>query len=57
MTVVSDDQPDLGYGTVNVYRTGRAVKIELNRPERMNAWSGVARCARPRPTIMFARSC
>jgi 2-(1,2-epoxy-1,2-dihydrophenyl)acetyl-CoA isomerase len=40
MTVVSDDQPDPGYGTVNVYRTGRAVKIELNRPERMNAWSG-----------------
>jgi 2-(1,2-epoxy-1,2-dihydrophenyl)acetyl-CoA isomerase len=40
MTVVSDDQPDLGYGTVNVYRTARAVKIELNRPERMNAWSG-----------------
>jgi 2-(1,2-epoxy-1,2-dihydrophenyl)acetyl-CoA isomerase len=39
MTVVSDEQPDLGYGTVNVYRTARAVKIELNRPERMNAWS------------------
>ena len=40
MTVVSDQQPDLGYETVNVYRTGAAVKIELNRPERMNAWSG-----------------
>ena len=39
MTVVSDDQPDLGYDTVNVYRTGSAVKIELNRPDRMNAWS------------------
>jgi 2-(1,2-epoxy-1,2-dihydrophenyl)acetyl-CoA isomerase len=39
MTVVSDDQPDLGYDTVNVHRAGRAVKIELNRPERMNAWS------------------
>jgi 2-(1,2-epoxy-1,2-dihydrophenyl)acetyl-CoA isomerase len=39
MTVVSDDQPDLGYNTVNVHRAGRAVKIELNRPERMNAWS------------------
>jgi 2-(1,2-epoxy-1,2-dihydrophenyl)acetyl-CoA isomerase len=39
MTVVSDEQPDLGYGTVNVCRTARAVKIELNRPERMNAWS------------------
>jgi 2-(1,2-epoxy-1,2-dihydrophenyl)acetyl-CoA isomerase len=39
MTVVSDDQPDLDYGTVNVYRVGHAVKIELNRPERLNAWS------------------
>src|SRR3984885_13528580 len=39
MTVVSDQQPDLGYDTVNVYRTGSAVKIELNRPDRMNAWS------------------
>jgi 2-(1,2-epoxy-1,2-dihydrophenyl)acetyl-CoA isomerase len=39
MTVVSDQQPDLGYDTVNVYRVGNAVKIELNRPERMNAWS------------------
>jgi 2-(1,2-epoxy-1,2-dihydrophenyl)acetyl-CoA isomerase len=39
MTVVSDDQPDLVYDTVNVYRAGGAVKIELSRPERMNAWS------------------
>jgi 2-(1,2-epoxy-1,2-dihydrophenyl)acetyl-CoA isomerase len=39
MTVVSEHQPDLGGGTVNVYRAGAAVKIELNRPERMNAWS------------------
>ena len=39
MTVVSDEQPDLHYDTVNVYRVGGAVKIELNRPERMNAWS------------------
>jgi 2-(1,2-epoxy-1,2-dihydrophenyl)acetyl-CoA isomerase len=39
MTVVSDQQPDLGYDTVNVRRTGSAVKIELNRPDRMNAWS------------------
>ncbi|MGD0702403.1 MAG: enoyl-CoA hydratase-related protein [Trebonia sp.] len=36
---MSDDQPDLDYGTVNVHRAGHAVKIELNRPERMNAWS------------------
>jgi len=39
MTVVSDEQPDLHYDTVNVYRVGGAAKIELNRPERMNAWS------------------
>jgi 2-(1,2-epoxy-1,2-dihydrophenyl)acetyl-CoA isomerase len=39
MTVVNDDQPDLGYDTLNIYRTASAVKIELNRPERMNAWS------------------
>src|SRR5271170_7113348 len=39
MTVVSDDQPDLRYATVNVRRAGGAVKIELNRPERLNAWS------------------
>jgi len=36
---VSDEQPDLHYDTVNVYRVGGAAKIELNRPERMNAWS------------------
>lgn len=39
MTVVNEHQPDLGGETVNVYRAGAAVKIELNRPERMNAWS------------------
>ena len=39
MTIVNDEQPDLDYDTVNVYRAGHAVKIELNRPERMNAWS------------------
>jgi 2-(1,2-epoxy-1,2-dihydrophenyl)acetyl-CoA isomerase len=27
-----------GYDTVNLYRRGGAAKIELNRPERMNAW-------------------
>jgi 2-(1,2-epoxy-1,2-dihydrophenyl)acetyl-CoA isomerase len=26
------------YGTVNLHRRGAAVKLELNRPERMNAW-------------------
>jgi 2-(1,2-epoxy-1,2-dihydrophenyl)acetyl-CoA isomerase len=39
MTDVSDHQADLGYETVNVRRIGSAAKIELNRPERMNAWS------------------
>jgi 2-(1,2-epoxy-1,2-dihydrophenyl)acetyl-CoA isomerase len=36
---VSDKQADQGYGTVNVYRAPGAVKIELNRPDRLNAWS------------------
>ena len=36
---MSDHQADHGYGTVNVYRAPGAVKIELNRPERLNAWS------------------
>ena len=36
---MSDEQPDLGYDTVNVYRAPGAVKIELNRPDRLNAWS------------------
>ena len=34
-----DNQADHGYGTVNVYRAPGAVKIELNRPDRLNAWS------------------
>ncbi|HEX4090322.1 MAG TPA: enoyl-CoA hydratase [Trebonia sp.] len=36
---MSDKHADQGYGTVNVYRAPGAVKIELNRPERLNAWS------------------
>jgi 2-(1,2-epoxy-1,2-dihydrophenyl)acetyl-CoA isomerase len=32
------------YDTVNLYRRGTAAKVELNRPERMNAWD--ARLAR-----------
>jgi 2-(1,2-epoxy-1,2-dihydrophenyl)acetyl-CoA isomerase len=36
---VGDKQPDLDYGTVNVYRAPGSVKIELNRPGRLNAWS------------------
>lgn len=39
MSVVGDEQPARQYETVNVYRDGAAVKIELNRPTRMNAWS------------------
>jgi|SRR5579875_175776 2-(1,2-epoxy-1,2-dihydrophenyl)acetyl-CoA isomerase len=39
MSVVSDDKPTRRYETVDVYRDGAAVKIVLNRPGRMNAWS------------------
>jgi len=33
------EEPARRYETVNLYRTGAAAKIELNRPTRMNAWS------------------
>ena len=36
---MTDKHADQGYGTVNVYRAPGAVKIELNRPDRLNAWS------------------
>ena len=36
---MGDKQADQGYGTVNVYRAPGVVKIELNRPDRLNAWS------------------
>ena len=36
---MGDKHADQGYGTVNVYRAPGAVKIELNRPDRLNAWS------------------
>jgi 2-(1,2-epoxy-1,2-dihydrophenyl)acetyl-CoA isomerase len=39
MSVVGDDQPVRQYETVQVLRDGAAVKIILNRPERMNAWN------------------
>ena len=39
MAGVSDDEPSRRYQTVNVYRSGAAAKLELNRPDRMNAWS------------------
>ncbi len=35
---MSDFEPAPGYQTVNVYRSGSAAKLELNRPDRMNAW-------------------
>ena len=34
-----DDEQTRRYETVDVNRDGAAVKIALNRPERMNAWS------------------
>ena len=36
---VSDDELYRQYETVNLYRRGPGAKVELNRPERMNAWS------------------
>ena len=39
MAAVSDDEPARRYDTVNLYRRGGAATIELNRPERMNAWN------------------
>jgi 2-(1,2-epoxy-1,2-dihydrophenyl)acetyl-CoA isomerase len=47
MADVSDEEPSTRhedklarqYETVNVYRRGPGAKLELNRPERMNAWS------------------
>jgi 2-(1,2-epoxy-1,2-dihydrophenyl)acetyl-CoA isomerase len=35
---VSDFELAHRYDTVNLYRQGAAAKLELNRPERMNAW-------------------
>src|ERR1700727_839555 len=39
MTGVTDDELYRQYETVNVYRRGAGAKIELTRPERMNAWN------------------
>jgi 2-(1,2-epoxy-1,2-dihydrophenyl)acetyl-CoA isomerase len=36
---VGDDVMYRQYETVNLYRRGPGAKIELNRPERLNAWS------------------
>jgi 2-(1,2-epoxy-1,2-dihydrophenyl)acetyl-CoA isomerase len=37
--VSDDDELSRQYETVNLYRRGAGAKLELNRPERMNAWS------------------
>jgi 2-(1,2-epoxy-1,2-dihydrophenyl)acetyl-CoA isomerase len=39
MAGVSDDELFRQYETVNLYRRGPGAKIELNRPDRMNAWN------------------
>src|SRR6202034_4658961 len=39
MTAVTDYELAHGYETVNYYRSGGAARIELNRPDRLNAWN------------------
>jgi 2-(1,2-epoxy-1,2-dihydrophenyl)acetyl-CoA isomerase len=39
MTGVGDDELYRQYEAVNLYRRGPGAKIELNRPERLNAWN------------------
>jgi 2-(1,2-epoxy-1,2-dihydrophenyl)acetyl-CoA isomerase len=39
MAGVSDDELYRQYETINLYRRGPGAKVELNRPDRMNAWS------------------
>jgi 2-(1,2-epoxy-1,2-dihydrophenyl)acetyl-CoA isomerase len=39
MTGVGDDELYRKYETVNLYRRGAGAKVELNRPDRMNAWN------------------
>ena len=39
MTGVGDDELYRQYETINLYRRGPGAKVELNRPERLNAWS------------------
>jgi 2-(1,2-epoxy-1,2-dihydrophenyl)acetyl-CoA isomerase len=36
---MSDYQLVSDYETVNIYRSGAAAKLELNRPDRMNSWN------------------
>jgi 2-(1,2-epoxy-1,2-dihydrophenyl)acetyl-CoA isomerase len=39
MTGVSDDELYRQYETVNLYRRGAGATVELNRPDRLNAWN------------------
>jgi 2-(1,2-epoxy-1,2-dihydrophenyl)acetyl-CoA isomerase len=39
MILVGDNQLSRQYDTINLYRRGASATIELNRPERMNAWN------------------
>jgi 2-(1,2-epoxy-1,2-dihydrophenyl)acetyl-CoA isomerase len=39
MTSVSEDELYRQYETVNVYRRGAGATLELNRPDRLNAWN------------------
>src|SRR3974377_742946 len=39
MAGVSDDELYRQYETVNLYRRGAGATLELNRPDRLNAWS------------------
>ena len=39
MAAVGDDELYRQYETVNLYRRGPGAKVELNRPDRLNAWS------------------
>ena len=39
MAGVTEDELYRQYETINVYRRGPGAKLELNRPERLNAWS------------------
>jgi 2-(1,2-epoxy-1,2-dihydrophenyl)acetyl-CoA isomerase len=39
VAVVTDYELSRRYETINVYRYGAAAKLELSRPERMNAWN------------------
>ena len=39
ITAVTDFELAHRYDTVNLYRRGAAAKLELNRPDRMNAWN------------------